>query len=46
MSLFALRGPISVRGDLARPQMSVDAGPAAARESWRRPWPPSILFWH
>ena len=31
MSLFALRGPISVRGDLTRPQMSVDAGRAVAR---------------
>jgi uncharacterized protein involved in outer membrane biogenesis len=31
LSLFALRGPISVRGDLAHPDLAVDAGRVGAR---------------
>jgi uncharacterized protein involved in outer membrane biogenesis len=31
-SLFALRGPIYVRGDLAQPDLSVDAGRVAVRD--------------
>ena len=31
LSLVALRGPISVRGDLAHPELAVDAGRVAAR---------------
>lgn len=31
MSLFALRGPISVRGDLAHPEVAVDVGRVGAR---------------
>jgi uncharacterized protein involved in outer membrane biogenesis len=31
LSLFALRGPISLQGDWAQPQLSVDSGRAAVR---------------